>query len=313
MFGKILKVIFFLIIVGVILYVFKSGLIGTSLRQIVFFAPHSSSTGAVILPPIATNPTGTPQTANNINPAVGTSTATSTPVPTDIPAGFTASQLSPAFHQVRLGGVSYGGFGYYGQITLNAQLPASAGSTSSPPATLDITGWQIKTVRSGEYIPQAVNVYDPSGLTPATDIQVRNGDTVYLFSSNGPFNLRLNKCIGYIAKQNPTVPALPISCPYPDRSGIQNFTGACQSYILSIGSCQVPDLNNPQIPTNDYSCRNYIANNFNYQACFGAHTGDADFLSNQIWVWMGSNVVDQYHDTVRLFDRQGLLVDMYTY
>jgi len=32
-----------------------------------------------------------------------------------------------------------------------------------------------------------------------------------------------------------------------------------------------------------------------------------------VWVWTGDNVVGQYHDTIQLLDRNGLLVDLYTY
>jgi len=108
-------------------------------------------------------------------------------------------------------------------------------------------------------------------------------------------------------------PPLPVSCPYVDRSAIQNFTGSCQNYLYSLGSCQVPDPSNPSIPHTDYACQDYIENNFNYKSCFQAHVSDPNFLSNQVWVWTGSNVVNQYHDKVELFDRNGLLVDYYSY
>ena len=139
------------------------------------------------------------------------------------------------------------------------------------------------------------------------------GQYVDLYSPKEPFNLRLNECIGYIGTENRLVPPLPQNCPDPNRSALASFTGACQNYIYTIGECTVPDLNNPQIPENDYACRDYIADNFNYRACFDAHEGDANFLSNQWWVWMGASPVDQYHDKVDLFDRNGLLVDTYSY
>jgi hypothetical protein len=123
----------------------------------------------------------------------------------------------------------------------------------------------------------------------------------------------LNECVGYIAHVADFVPALPLSCPYIDRSQIENFTGACQNYILSIGGCQQPNMASPQIPRTDYACQDYLENNFTYKSCFEAHDGDANFLSNQVWVWTGSNVVDQYHDNVELLDRNGLLVDIYKY
>lgn len=227
--------------------------------------------------------------------------------PADIPAGYTASELSPYFHEVRLTGVSAGTSYNYGTITLSDY------NNNSATDTIDITGWQIKSKNSGEYIPQAINIYDPSGLMPASDIRIKNGDTVYLYSSSAPFNLRLNECIGYIAHIADFNPPLPMNCPYVDQSQIENFTGACQNYIESIGACQQPNMSNPQIPRTDYACQDYLQNNFTYKSCFNAHAGDANFLSNQVWVWTGANVVDPYHDTVKLLDRSGLLVDMYQY
>jgi len=123
----------------------------------------------------------------------------------------------------------------------------------------------------------------------------------------------LNECIGYIAQVANFDPPLPDSCPYIDPSQIQNFTGQCQNYIETLGQCQSPNMSSPQIPRTDYACQDYLENNFTYKSCFDEHDSDPNFLSNQVWVWTGSNVVDQYHDTVKLLDRNGLLVDLYTY
>ena len=299
---KIIKVIFFFVGIGVLLYFINSGIIGKSLTSFKSFSLTSSSSSNNFF-----TLGGAPNYGSGNGGASGNSGGGVSGInPAEIPQGFTADQLSPYFHDVRLGGVSYGGYwGSYGQITLYA-------SNISASTTIDVTGWQIKTKKSGETIPQAVNVYDPSGLTAPTDIRIQNGDNVYLYSTPGPFNLRLNKCIGYIARSNPTIPPIPQSCPSVDRSQIQNFTGACQNYILSVPNCTVPDLNDIRIPYNDYGCRNYLAN-MNYLTCFTNHAGDSDFLSHQIMVWMGANVVDQYHDQVQLLDRKGLLVDVYNY
>ena len=72
-------------------------------------------------------------------------------------------------------------------------------------------------------------------------------------------------------------------------------------------------MSSPYIPRTDYACETYLQNNFTYKSCFAAHVSDSDFLSNQVWAWMGSNVVDQSHDTVKLLDKNGLLVDIYSY
>ena len=167
---------------------------------------------------------------------------------------------------------------------------------------------------SGEYIPQAIDIYDPSGLTPASDILVKNGDTVYLYSSSAPFNLRLNECIGYVAHVanfDPPLPLMRARISTSRRS--RTLPAQCQNYIESSAQCQAPNMSSPQIPRTDYACQDYLENNFTYKSCFDEHDSDPNFLSNQVWVWTGSNVVDQYHDTVELLDRNGLLVDLYTY
>ncbi len=63
----------------------------------------------------------------------GASGATSTINPADIPAGFTAAQLSPYFHKVRLGTLSVGTLSHYGTITLS--------DSNNATSTIDITGW----------------------------------------------------------------------------------------------------------------------------------------------------------------------------
>ncbi len=236
-------------------------------------------------------------TTSSINPAL-------------IPKGFTLAQLSPYFREVQFGTISYGTSYSYGEIALYASLPSAQAKSGQ---TIDITGWKIQSNRGGEYIPQAIALYDPSGLSAPSDIRVKDGDVVYLYSTSAPYNLRLNKCIGYISNSIKSSPALPNTCPYPSNSSLPNVTGACENYIQTLGGCQQPVWPNPYVPQNDYTCQDYLNNNFNYKSCFEAHLGDADFLSNQVWVWTGSNIIDQYHDTVNLFDNNGLLVAQYSY
>ena len=296
---KIIGILFLVLALALVIYLVNSGAFGQVL---------SSLGGALRFPSSSVNyatsgaPSGrtvTPQPATGYQQP-----ATSSVNPADIPAGFTAGELSPYFHQVRFGSV---GAGSYGQIALYA-------SNLNQSESVDVTGWHIAANRGGEYVPQAVDLYDPSGLTAPSDIVFdRNGEQVTMYSWSGPFNLRLNECIGYIGTANHFNPSLPMSCPAPDRAPLSGFTGACQNFIYSIPSCQVPNLNSPQIPQNDYNCRAYIADNFNYRACFNAHINDANFLSNEWRAWMGSSPLDPYHDKVYLFDRNGLLVDTYSY
>ena len=319
-------ILFGVLVLGLVIYVVHANFLGNTFSQFgslfhynpsgLFITPSStasstpgtSTTTARTTSSSPSAPHISTSSVHNATTSQSVTTATSTIPASQIPTGFTLAQLSPYFKKITISS-AYAGYGSsYGQISLSAY-------NLSPSSTVDITGWQIKTNRSGAYIPQAINLYDPSGLAAEGDIFFERGQFVYMYSSSGPFNLRLNKCIGYIANSNKFTPQLPMTCPSVDQSAISKmgFTGACENYIYSLGSCRVPNLNNAPIPQNDYACRDYVSNNFNYKACFNAHVSDANFLSNQWWVWMGSTPLDRYHDVVNLFDKNGLLVDEYKY
>jgi hypothetical protein len=235
---------------------------------------------------------------------MGSGSTGSSIAPYEIPKGFTAAQLSPNFHKIRFGGV--------GTQQISLFTAAAYGQVTS---TVDITGWQIKTNRGGEFIPQVTNIYDPSGAPLLSDIvlALNKSQSVYFYSNSSPVNLRLNKCLGYLNQPNQFNPQFPGNCPYIDRSSISSFTGACQNYVQSLGSCQPADLSSPYFPRNDYQCEQYLTNNFTYRSCVTTHRTDADFLGNEWRVWMGHSPLDQFHDNVELLDRNGLLVDYYSY
>jgi hypothetical protein len=310
--SKIKAIFLFVIIGGVVVYLFTASWFAKGFKGLDSLVAISSSSrlfgsgsSSLTTPPIGpTIPEGPPPTTIEAPPPTSAQSSSAIPL-YEIPAGFTASELSPYFHQVVFGSISAATYYYYGTISLETNIPQNQ--------KIDITGWQIKTLDSGEYIPQAIDVYDPTGLTAPSDILVGEGDTVYLYSSTGSFNLRLNECIGYLAPFTNSEPLLPEICPPLNYSQIQNFTGQCQNYIESLGLCQAPNLSSPQIPPNDYACQDYLQNNLTYKSCFDQHEADANFLSNQIWVWTGNNVLNPDHDTVELLDRNGLLVDIETY
>lgn len=220
------------------------------------------------------------------------------------PSGFTAAQLSPYYQKVRLSGVSSG------EISVTI-YPAY----STPTSTVDITGWEIKTNHGGEFIPQAMNIYYPTGLNDESDIILALNQINYvnIYSNSAPVNLRLNVCMGYLNKPQQFNPGFSYACPAIDRSQITQFTGACQNYILSLSNCQSPDFSSYYFPSKDYQCQDYLQNKFNYSWCVSTYASAPNFLSNEWRIWMGASPLDPYHDNVKLLDRNGLLVDAYSY
>jgi hypothetical protein len=316
--GKILTIIIAIVVIGVIVYLWNSGLINKVTGGFGSLFPPPSATSTAFSPASpgfgggsggsGSGGAGAPAplpTYFSSPPPTSTFSSPGAINPLQIPPGFTASQLSPYFKEITIA-QSFSAFGTnpYGQLTLSAGL--------GPNESVDVTGWELKSNHGSEYIPQAVDLYQPSGFAAAQDIRLSEGQTLYLYSSAGTINLRLNECIGYLQQDLNTNPQLPLDCPYINQSQISSFTGACQNYIHSIPSCTVPDENSPQIPQNDYACQQFL-NTLNYTGCFDAHVNDANFLSNQWWVWTGNNIADPYHDTINLIDRSGLLVDQYAY
>jgi len=229
-----------------------------------------------------------------------------------IPSGFTRSQLSP----------------YFGKIKISAQYNSSYNPSGfkvysglSNDEKVNITGWRIKTNHGEIIIPQAINVYEPSGLTPPQDIVLSANNYVNIYLSVNPINknFRLNKCMGYLQNDYVFSPPLPQNCPAPSHSDISYLSGECQSYIRSLWGCMVPDEDSDSFYASvggssreEVECRAFL-DTINQNGCFQKHRWDGDFLSNEWRVWIRQHILDSQHDRVLLFDKQGLLVDEYIY
>jgi hypothetical protein len=268
------------------------------------FAPQ----GQVTLPTVSGGSSGESNSSGNSNNYGGSSNPSGPPSipPDEIPAGLTLSQLSPYFHEIRFNGISQGEIGLVTTAIYNM-----------PTSTVDITGWEIKTNRGGEFVPQAENVYYPTGVGDDADIVLTlsayNTEYVNFFSNSAPVNLRLNECLGYLNDTEQFNPQFSYNCPTPDRSQLTQFTGACQNYIESLGSCQSPDFSSYYFPHNDYQCEDYLQGKYNYNWCVSTYATSPNFFGDEWRVWMGSSPLDPYHDNVELLDRNGLVVDTYSY
>lgn len=175
---------------------------------------------------------------------------------------------------------------------------------------LDITGWVLKTNTGTFAIPQAQEVYSFGGVFG--DIILRSGEQVHLYSGRGlKGNFRINKCLGYVETQ--LAPPIPKECPNANRSDISGLGAACQNYISSLRSCEIPSAN-PPVPLDDGSCHAFL-NKLNYVGCVEKYRNDSDFLSREWRVWMEErgNIFDLAHDKVQLIDLKRKVADEYVY
>ncbi len=226
------------------------------------------------------------------------------------PAGFSVSQLSPYYGQVKIGHPSQGGSFNPSQFSIRADYSLTA--------PVNITGWSVKSNNGILFFPKAVSDYSPSGLAPNRDIALSKNEYVNFYSNFSPVGtgLRMNKCTGYLNNSIKFNPQLPNNCPSMyERSEIAAFSGACQSLILSLWGCSVPTPDQINLlPYSDTECRAILLNRLNYDSCYSRYHNDADFFSNEWRVWLQSQFnFDWTHDRLQLFDRSGLLVDQYIY
>lgn len=219
-----------------------------------------------------------------------------------IPDGAPSRYLSEYYGRIKIGTVRAGSPTSLGQVSLRA--------TFSSGEKINVTGWYLKARNGGWYVPRAVNVYDPSGLTEPGDILLGRGEVVNMYTSVSPIgvNLRLNTCTGYLNNTARFTPPLPKQCPGADRATLKNFSSQCQDYVPSaVSSCKTPQKQ-PPVPYYDEGCRKYL-DNFNYRGCFSLYRGEPNFLNNEWRVWMGSTFLNARHDRLFLLDEKGNVVD----
>lgn len=228
------------------------------------------------------------------------------------PTGFSLSQLSSYYDKVRLENVTRSYNDYASQVQFTVRTDYSLENE------VDVTGWKIKGNRGAEvFIPQAIADYGVQGFSQASNILLKKGDYLVVYSgkSANNQNFRLNKCMGYLNNSYTFSPSLPNSCPSIDRNKIVSFSGRCQSFIYSLGTCREPSSNerNQFTSPEDTSCASFL-NTLNYGGCYSTYRYQTDFFSNEWRAWVNQQLpFDKEHDRVLLYDRGGLLVDEYTY
>ncbi|MCX6702891.1 MAG: hypothetical protein NTW60_03440 [Candidatus Wolfebacteria bacterium] len=283
---------------------------GFSWRNFFTFNKASSTYGFSF--PSWTPNFGSPASYGVVGNIGGTSISTPGYLPdAAIPAGFTRSQISPYFGQIKLSSVTASTFGNTNLFQLYSSLPAGKKA--------NITGWHVKGNRTDVAIPRAVDNYNPYSLNDEGDIIISQGSVVSIYQGTSPLsrNFRLNECAGFLQNTYKFNPSIPQNCPQLySRSDITGFAGYCQTYIMSLGSCQLPStafVNSlPGSPEGNI-CQQYLST-LTVNSCYDKHFSDAGFLSNTWVLWISQlNAFDPQHDTVYLYDNKGLLVDKYVY
>ena len=175
------------------------------------------------------------------------------------PFGFTKEDLSPFFDRVVISSLRYPRKSDYDMTSI--QLFART--------TVGVSGWKIKTHSGDVSIPLAIEKYAP-GSSLEKNIVLQEGQTLSLFGHyrfatyQHAFgkNLRLNQCTGYLNNLYTFDPKLPERCPRIDREALSAFSGACQSFLLRLGTCAVPTSAQISEFQGDAACQSFMRNKF---------------------------------------------------
>ncbi len=180
---------------------------------------------------------------------------------------------------------------------------------------INMTGWKIKARKGEIIIPQGIEKYQ-SHRTPG-DIIIKEYTKIYLINDSNPLgrdkNFCLNKCFGYIKNYKSFYPSFYTYCPRPKLEDVSHLNPYCQEYILRLSSCEIPNYSNNIKIATDSKCVSFLNSTFNYSSCFKKHSKDEDFLKNYWYVYVGTDIIEPLHDTIYLYDPNGLVVDKYLY
>ena len=232
------------------------------------------------------------------------------------PIGFSSAQLSPYYKQVRIDSVIRPDRNAY--YNAGGQFAIYADRSMKQP--VDVTGWSVRGNKSGSvFIPRAVSDYTPNtfGTPQNTNIMLESGGRVYVYGSQSTLgkNFRLNKCMGYLNENYKFDPSLPNECPRIDSGRLALLSGKCQDFVRSMNTCATPkpdDFNRISGFVED-ECR-VLINKQNHISCYNDNYNSANFFSKEWRTWNSDPMTfDTYHDRLVLFDKQGLVVDEYTY
>ncbi len=248
--------------------------------------------------------------------------------PVKYPASYTQTQNSQSGMQVVEGGSTPSP--YQNGISLvginRNNNPSSEYVTitmsRSAKANIDITGWTLKSLSSGQsfQIPQGVYLYFTNSGNSKDDIILTPGDTVYLVTGTSPngTNFKANECSGYLEQFQTFTPYIQKICPLASNENLGSIprypiNNDCFDYIASYPRCKTQT--DPLPAAWSLECKNFIQNTENYPECITLHKNDPGFYQPEWHVYLNhtGSIWQTEREDVVLYDRSGKVVSELKY
>lgn len=182
--------------------------------------------------------------------------------------------------------------------------------------SISLDGWTVEN-NSGNrrLIPQASSVQLIDSPGP---ILLSPGEQIYLFSGDSPFgaSFRENICSGYFNESSDFNPPLQERCPEFTNEDLlkQKFNSLCVDLIDRVPVCRQVRIGFEESAAGN-DCIQFTSEHINYAGCVKDYMDKDGFFTGQWRVFMkfGQKLWNPLHDRVIIRDKDGLVVDEYSY
>ncbi len=216
---------------------------------------------------------------------------------------------------------------YAGSVDLSQGGAEEDGATeymelsSHTDAPVVITGWSLQSMVSGVrvFIPSAAAPFRMGQINHLAPVTLASAESIIVTSGSSPVGVSFkeNRCTGYLAQLQAYTPSLANACPSASEvapmtaDNLRAYGSDCFDFLRGLPQCTFPT----SVPASlSPACRNFIANAFTYNGCVSRYESSASFQLDTWRVYLGaSDLWNNTHDVIRLFDAEGRTVDSITY
>ncbi|MBV9159456.1 MAG: hypothetical protein JO019_02565 [Candidatus Kaiserbacteria bacterium] len=220
---------------------------------------------------------------------------------------------------------------YAGQVSISAANALESDPSreyvviSASPANanfVDVSGWSLQSMSSGVrvYLPLAAAPYVLGVVNRVSEAAIFPGGTATVLSGVSPVGVSFREtlCTGYLNQNQNFSPALVNACPAGSRilpatqENVARYGMDCINYVATLPQCDFPGI----VPQNlSTSCRAFLLSALSYNGCVNMYQSAPDFSLNSWRLYEGftHELWSNDHDTIRLLDRDGRVVDVFNY
>ncbi|MEK7066139.1 MAG: peptidoglycan-binding protein [Patescibacteria group bacterium] len=244
--------------------------------------------------------------AKNIKFTTPTQNKVVTPVTPITPKPITTSATSTAKGVIKIASIMRAGAKPDGQFIV---IRNNAGKNP-----VDITGFTITTSQNNQFLIPKAHTIPGINSVARDNIVLKPGESVKIIVGRQvtQINFQENICTGYFDEKVDYGGNLSHNCPKPDyTSRISVLSDYCTEVFDKTPICKTVDVQKTQQP----ACMQFSVDHFNYQGCLKDFKNKTGFLKGNWLVWMQRNATffRQLHDIVILYDKEGKIVDQFTY